>query len=176
MHGTPLPFARGSTYCEGDTAAIALLDDSLVGQIFSDKDPTTGIEQQVVVCKATAALTAPGGRGVKFDAAQLFKKTAAFVDSAGLVGLVADPQQSGDVADGDLFFCAWDGEFSGVKVDTTNLTLGGLLQFSSSGYMLPLANADGACMGVACGAVTAAAAGAVTATVNLQAPRSGQNV
>lgn len=170
-----LPFARGTTYCEGDTTAIAALDGEFEGRRYKDYDPTTGGEQELIVLKATTALTAPGGTGMKNTTGYFGKRTAGAVDAAAIHGFIADPAQTTDVASGDLFYAIYAGEVAGVKVDTTNLTQGGLLQFASNGYLTPLTTSDAVVVGISNAAVTAAAAGAVTATIQVLPPGAGQN-
>ena len=58
---------------------------------------------EVMICKATAALTSPAGKGVVFDNhASLFGNVGAFSSSIAVDG-IADPELVGNIAIGDTF-------------------------------------------------------------------------
>lgn len=171
-----LPFARGTTFCDGDATTIALLDGELEGKRYKDYDPTTGGEQELIVVKATQAITAPGGGFMAYTTGYWGKRTAGLVGTAATYGVCADPAYTGDVASGDLFYCIYAGEVSGAKVSTSNLTQGGAVSLHSDGFLLPLASGDAVCIGMSNAAVTAGVAGAVTATIQVLPPGAATNI
>lgn len=176
METSPLPFARGTTYCEGDATAIAALDGELEGRRYKDYDPTTGKEQELIVLKATADISTPGGTAMKFTSSNFLKRTAGAIDGAGTYGVFADPAFTGSVVSGDLFYAIYAGEASGLKVDTNNLTQGGAVQLSANGYLTPVTAGNEVIIGISNAAVTAGAAGAVTATCNILPPAVTQKI
>lgn len=167
-----LPFERGTTFCEGDATLIADLGTEFIGRRYRDVDPTTLKEVELIVLKASSALTAPGGIGQKFTAAYL-DRVSGPIDAAGLVGIIADPVYTGDVASGDLFYGIYSGSVSGVKVDTTNLVTNGPVIFHSNGMITPLTTGNVAQIGISVAAVTAAAAGATTCELIVARPGAG---
>lgn len=157
-----LPFPRGSTYCEGDTARIAALDGELEGRVYRTKDPTTGRDQQLIVLKNshTAALTV-AGLGLAMAAGYFHKRTAAaLTSSARQYGLIGDPEYgSNTIPAGDLFYAIYEGFVSNVKTHTTTCTEGDAIGFHSDGKVLPVAASNGWNIAIAAETVTSPTSG-----------------
>jgi hypothetical protein len=156
-----LPFARGSTYCQGDATAIAALGVELEGRVFRTKDPTTGRDQRLIVLKNghSDALTV-AGIGLAPQAGYLGRRTAAAVSSARGFGLIGDPEYgSTTIASGDLFYAIYDGFVSNAKTHTTTITDLDVVGFHSDGKILPATDTEGWHIGMAVETVTSPTSG-----------------
>jgi hypothetical protein len=140
-----LPFERGSTYYNGDSALItAGTGTNLEGKKYRVTDPTSGLECTLIILKQahSAALT-PAGRGVAPKAAYLGRRSADYVGTAGLPGHIVDPVYgSTSIAVNDLYYAIYSGFVTGVKLGASNSTDGGVCCFDSAGYLIPVASTD----------------------------------
>lgn len=156
-----LPFARGSTYCNGDATAIAGLGTELEGRVFRTKDPSTGRDQRLIVLKnsAVSALTV-AGIGLAPTAGYLGRRTGAAVSAARAFGFIGDPEYgSTTIAPGDLFYAIYDGFVSNAKTHTTTITELDPVGFHSDGKILPAADSEGWQIGIAAETVTSPTSG-----------------
>lgn len=143
-----LPFARGSTYCGGDTTAIAALGSALEGKVFETVDSVTNLPVRLRVVKASAAITAPAGRGLGYTAAYYGRRVTTFVAAAGDFGKIADPDLgSQSIVSGDLFYVIDEGYCTNARLGASSSTDGGTCCFDAAGYLTPLASEDNATHG-----------------------------
>lgn len=155
-----LPFARGSTYCNGDATAIAALGTELEGNIYRTTDPTTGRAQRLIVLKNTkGSAWAVGGLGLKAEAGYLGRRVDSATDAQGF-GFIGDPEYgTNTIADDDLFYAIFDGFVSNAKTATTTITDATGVSFDSAGKIIPVAATDGWCIGMAAETVTSPTTG-----------------
>lgn len=163
-----LPFERGATYYESDTALIAAGDGiNLEGTKYLVKDVNSGQELELMVVKnATGStLSAPGGTGLAPKAAYLGRRVNGVVGSAGAFGRICDPLQTTDVLDGDLFYVVTRGFVAGAKLGASNSTDFGVCCFNSTGHLIPIGTQDGYPVGRFASAVTSTGDGNETVDV-----------
>ena len=152
-----LPFERGNTYYEGDTAAIASADGiNLEGTKYLVMDTVSGQEIWLMIVKndTGSTLTAPGGKGLAPKAAFIGRKVNGTVASAGGYGHIADPLQVNDVVNGDLFYVVDSGYVTGAKLGASNAVDFGVCCFNATGNLIPIGAQDGYVVGRFAGAVT----------------------
>lgn len=158
-----LPFERGSTYYESDTAAIAA--DSagptgLMGKRFLHYDSATGQEVELMVLKnGGSTLTTPGGKGVLPDAAYIDRAFDGFVGTAGAYGYLIDPQYTQDIVAGDYCYAVVGGFCRDAVLGASNAVDLGVCVFNASGQLIPVGTTDGYVVGRFAEAVTSTGAG-----------------
>jgi len=163
-----LPFERGSTYYEGDTALIAAADGiNLEGTKYIVQDSASGQELTLMIVKnATGStLTAPGGKGLAPKAAYIGRRVNSTVGSAGGYGHICDPLQVNNVVDGDLFYVVDSGYVTGAKLGASNAVDFGVCCFNSTGNLIPIGTQDGYVVGRFAAAVTSTGDGNETVDV-----------
>lgn len=156
-----LPFERGTTYYEGDTAAIAA--DSagptgLEGKIF-DVLEGSQLLRLMVVKNAGSTLTTPAGKGVKPAAGYMGRRISAFVDSTAGFGYPVDPDHVGDWVAGDYGYVVIEGFAADAVLGASNAVDLGVCVFNNAGQLIPVSTNEGHIVGRFAEAVTSTGAG-----------------
>lgn len=138
-----LPFAIGTTYCNGDATAIANLTGELEGREFVVKDATTGLKKTLVVLKNNSGsdLVNKGGFGVRYSSGYIKRRAAGLVNSAGALGHIVDPSYATQtIASGDLFYAVLDGYVNAANIGA-DVAANDVVAFDSAGRLAPVSGA-----------------------------------
>lgn len=153
-----LPFERGSTYYEGDTAMIAADPagiPGIEGKVFETYDSQNG---QLVILKAVrnrgSTLTTPAGRGVLPAAAYIDRGISAFVGTAGAYGYIMDPAHVGDFVANDIGYVVIGGFCRDAQLGASNAVDLAVCVFNATGRLIPVGSTDGHIVGRFAEAVT----------------------
>lgn len=137
-----LPFARGQTYCNGDSTLISNLTGELEGKVYMVKDDAAGGTNQptfLIVLKnnSGSSLANKGGFGVAFSTGYIKRRASGLVSTNGL-GVIVDPAYSTTtIASGDLFYAVIQGYVEDACIGAS-VTAGDPLAFDSTGRLVPV--------------------------------------
>lgn len=158
-----LPFERGSTLYEGDTALIAADSagqSNLEGKTYKVYDSASGQEITLMVVKnGGSTLTTPAGKGVLPKAALIDRQINGFVGTAGAYGYMIDPAHVGDFVAGDYGYVLLEGFARDAVLGASNAVDLAVAVWNNAGQLIPVGSTDGHIVGRFAEAVTSTGAG-----------------
>ena len=121
----PLPFARGETMLNGDTAPATDCYESLVGRIYECEDTNTSEPIQLLVVRNDTGSTLTGAKKFyRFDTGQYAfgRNVAGLANTAGMICKPMDPKLNGvSIVNDDLFYLVYSGPAE-ATTETTAIT------------------------------------------------------